>query len=945
MRRVGTCLAMAAALSIMVWSKTPAYAQQVETTTQRATDISEFYRQWQQEQDPEQKIAIGERILALERATENWPLATARAQFKSEIWFGVGSAYVSRLAGVRADNLERGITLLEEALTVWTKEVDPQNWARAHNNLGIAYWARIRGERPGNQDRAISHFEAALAVLTREAAAQEWAQLQNNLAIVYVSRVHGNRTANIESAIANFEAALKVFSREKYPREWANVQNNLASAYRNRTQGERADNRETAIAHFEAALTVLTREAFAFEWATAQSNLAAAYLDRTRGQPVDNQNKAIALLEATLTVLTRERTPQQWATAQRTAGNAYANRIKGTRKLNNKKATAHYEFALQVFTRAAFPQEHMRTSRNLGRVRLEAGEFAEAGAAYADAREAFLLLFGQGLEEDEARTVIADAGPLFSEAAYAALQRGESEAALTLASEGRARLLAVALKLQSLDLPAGQRQRLDSLRIAIRDARQNVDAAVGTGRAATLERLAELRQELLGLVNSASPGEVREASEVAEAQSLVAAGGAVVMPIVTGLGGKIMVITNTTTGSGMTVIDLPQLTTQRLSDLLAGSSKNRKSAGWLAAYFVNYLEGPEKDRRWPEWLAAVDSLGPELWRLLGARLDATLKERGVKPGARLMWLPSGWLGVLPLGLSQNPDSGRRLADDYEIVYAPTLAAFASARDADKPRSATLAAVINPTGDLAGTETEGAIVASYFASGARTLLQREAATSDAVIAALKGRTYWHFASHGTFAWGDPRQSALLMHEGARLSVGQLLETTGLGHPRLVVLSACETGLTEISNNPDEFIGLPGAFTALGATGVVGTLWPVSDAATAVLIAKFYDLHLDGLLSPPAALHRSQAWLRDATNDDLTAYAANAADRGRLAPAQIAEIARALSVDELTRSRNRKVVQWVTRNDRSTIAAKSGTPKRLARPYAHPYFWAGFIYTGR
>jgi CHAT domain-containing protein len=74
---------------------------------------------------------------------------------------------------------------------------------------------------------------------------------------------------------------------------------------------------------------------------------------------------------------------------------------------------------------------------------------------------------------------------------------------------------------------------------------------------------------------------------------------------------------------------------------------------------------------------------------------------------------------------------------------------------------------------------------------------------------------------------------------------------MGRPRLVVLSACETGLYGIDRDPDEFIGLPGTFTALGAAGVLGTLWPVADTATALLIARFYDLHMSGKLAPPTA----------------------------------------------------------------------------------------------
>ena len=216
----------------------------------------------------------------------------------------------------------------------------------------------------------------------------------------------------------------------------------------------------------------------------------------------------------------------------------------------------------------------------------------------------------------------------------------------------------------------------------------------------------------------------------------------------------------------------------------------------------------------------------------------------------------------------------------------------------------------------------------------------------MLAALKGKTHWHFASHGTFSWEDARQSALVMHDHARLSVGRLLETDGLGRPRLVVLSACETGLYDINSNPDEFIGLPGTFTALGAAGVLGTLWPVSDAATALLIAKFYELHMGQGLAPPTALSRAQAWLRQATDADLGAYARVAAKQGRLESRHVAEIEQELSEEGLNRSRNRALVEWIE-PDATRAAGKKktdGVAKPVARPYAHPYYWAGFIYTG-
>jgi CHAT domain-containing protein len=93
---------------------------------------------------------------------------------------------------------------------------------------------------------------------------------------------------------------------------------------------------------------------------------------------------------------------------------------------------------------------------------------------------------------------------------------------------------------------------------------------------------------------------------------------------------------------------------------------------------------------------------------------------------------------------------------------------------------------------------------------------------------------------------------------------------LGRPRLVALSACETGLYDTRNNPEEFVGLPATFLQLGAAGVVATLWQVDDLATALLMAKFYDLHLAEKLAPPTALKQAQAWLREATRNELIAF---------------------------------------------------------------------------
>jgi CHAT domain-containing protein/tetratricopeptide (TPR) repeat protein len=903
---------------------------QAPTETAADAELSGRLDSLRQTTDLEQRIALGEQLLAAPPGAAQDAQGVPHGSVRAQIEFEVGNAYLARPRGEHADNIEQAITHLQAALSNWDKETGSADWAaHAHNNLAIAYTNRIRGEKAANLELAISHLEAAEPVLSREVSPQEWAQLQNNFAVVYLGRLTGDHAANLETAIKHFEAGLTVVTKDADPYRWATIQHNLASAYTARKTGARVENQRKAMAHIEAALSVFTREAFPNEWAQSQQILGIAYHERIEGDREDNQDQALVHYEQALTVFGRETKPEDWAQLQQDIGIAYSGRTKGAQAENRRKAIAAFEDALTIFTRDAYPADHLRTARLLGSTLLQAGELKKASLAQEHAREAFLVLLGQGPEEAETRSLIADAGPLFSESAFTAAQLGDGERALMLANEGRARLLTVAMRMQPLKLGEGEQLHLDELRGAIRVARHTADTTRGSDRTTALAQLVALRQQVLQLVQA---GETHAQSAMKEAHAVAASGGAVAVPIITAQGAKLLVMTK---GGFVSIVDLPELTTARLQQVLIGAGSGEVLGGWLGAYFVNYLSGDEMQKRWPEWLGAIDGLGPELWRLVGASLDATLKQRGVAPGARLVWLPSGWLGTLPLGLAQNPVNKRRLVDDYEIVYAQNLEALAASEDAIAATGApTLTAIVNPTGDLPGTEKEGAIVVAHFQPSARTVLEGDAATPAAVLAALKGRTHWHFASHGGFSWLDPRQSGLLLHGPAKLTVSELADAEGLGHPRLVVLSACETGLYDLTSSPDEFIGLPGTFTALGAAGVLGTLWPVSDAATALLIGKFYELHIENGASPPAALRGAQLWLREATSEDLEGFAKVASARGLLPSRHLAEIEAALS------GKGEEHPRSLTGSESGAVTGSVGEQ----RPYENPYFWAGFIYTG-
>ena len=84
---------------------------------------------------------------------------------------------------------------------------------------------------------AIASYTAALSVYTRDAFPEDWAQTQNNLANAYCDRIRGDKAENIEMAIASYTAALTVYTRDAFPEQWAETQNNLATAYSDKIRG------------------------------------------------------------------------------------------------------------------------------------------------------------------------------------------------------------------------------------------------------------------------------------------------------------------------------------------------------------------------------------------------------------------------------------------------------------------------------------------------------------------------------------------------------------------------------------------------------------------------------------------------------------------------------------------------------------------------------------
>ena len=140
--------------------------------------------------------------------------------------------------------------------------------------------------------------------------------------------------------------------------------------------------------------------------------------------------------------------------------------------------------------------------------------------------------------------------------------------------------------------------------------------------------------------------------------------------------------------------------------------------------------------------------------------------------------------------------------------------------------------------LPGTKWELARISAHFPG--ETFTYEEASTETFFKQKSEGYEYIHLATHGMMNPRQPVFSFMLMNpsegDDGQLTVNEVF---GLNlNARLVTLSACETGLGDLSRG-DEVVGLSRAFIYAGSPSVIVSLWSVADQPTAELMVAFYS----------------------------------------------------------------------------------------------------------
>ncbi len=152
------------------------------------------------------------------------------------IQLNLGTIYSDRIKRNTVANMERAIARYKAALTVFTPESFPVDWARTQSNLGKAYLGKAFSNsilEQMNLEEAIScckaALKAALTVFTPESFPVDWAIIQSNLGIAYFCGIFSEREKNLEEVIACYQNALQIFTPTTFPLECLNAGGNLGN--------------------------------------------------------------------------------------------------------------------------------------------------------------------------------------------------------------------------------------------------------------------------------------------------------------------------------------------------------------------------------------------------------------------------------------------------------------------------------------------------------------------------------------------------------------------------------------------------------------------------------------------------------------------------------------------------------------------------------------------
>lgn len=874
----------------------------------------------------------------------------------------LGNAYAERVNGERSENMKRSIDLLEQALMFTDERTEPRNWGITMNSLAQSYMEWSDGLRADNLEKAMALCEAALVVVSNLSDPDEHSAILETLGECYSKRIRGNRRENLEIALEILDAASHRRDQEHNPEAWLRLEQKYLQAERvllSLTSSERSADEEPErdveeyLSELHDSATMVSKKDYPRTWIAAHLFLADTYtrvLPKDAGKDVNsisdgvsaNCHKALEIYGEMVLVAEQLGDKEQCALLYERIGLAHTliHLFTGVQRdaaenvedkiLYDEKKRKHYEAAakaieagLEINTLEKSPRKHLTSTVHLGRLHVSERQWTAAKDTFESAAKAADFLLGDiEMSESEMKQVLGELSHLASHAPFVALMLDKPERAVELAEVGRARLLAKALALESLPLSPDLRNNLNALQAEIGICEQRLVSPQLFDRRTPLEKSIKLRHQVHSLVETLNLTDYFKESAANMLTEVMTDGTVVITPVITEAGGRILISACREGRYETHVVECPKA--NALRTLLGVSDFQNSEDGWREQFLRALAKGGTEE--------LIYKAGNALSDVFATPLVKELNSIGIEDGTRLNILPQGLLGILPLGLASDTMSGKMLLERYEISLSPSLTSLCHAKKRAAAVPVSLVALSNPDSSnpqrsLKFAEIESDFLRKWFIDDGKhgKYYEGRPISPQDMLSALSGSDIWHFATHGKFEPSAPLKSSLSLGGDDFLSLEMLFGTKGLRAPRLVVLSACDTGLYDLNNFPDEFIGLPSGFLQSGAAGVIATLWSVNDLSTALLMGRFYEGYIEENLAPPMALRTAQLWLRDAAPDELS----NALSRW--------------GKSEHISAMMNKLPQG-NRTMRGLVLDDAINTEPSKAPFASPFYWGGFVYYG-
>ncbi len=319
-------------------------------------------------------------------------------------------------------------------------------------------------------------------------------------------------------------------------------------------------------------------------------------------------------------------------------------------------------------------------------------------------------------------------------------------------------------------------------------------------------------------------------------------------------------------GGALMVTAGSQLRWESLPGLVVGPDS--VVSNYLSVHRALLTEGGRPADR-GAWRQALESVCQWAWTAVMGPLQPLVAHIHTDRRARVVLVPVDALSVIPWHAAypaddqQRPYDERRYAlDSATFSYAASGTLLSRIAHRSPPAVGPAALLVgDPGGDLPYAQLETQALRDAFYPDATIWGEPPsrtdgAATPARVRDALTGQQHslFHYAGHATVDTTRPGSSALVMGD-QRLRADRISRLIPQQN-YCVCLAACTTHLT--TEALDEAFTLSTAFLLGGASTVLGSLWRIKDAGTAVLTFMVH-YYLSRGHRPADALHRAQLWM--------------------------------------------------------------------------------------